>query len=284
MSLLLCYVVGLGHTGSTLLDLSLSAHPQVTGVGEAKKLRLYMEDRPSGTGHDSRRCSCGIDPVTDCPFWLAVDAQLARDGRRLRELDLQSTDDSVFAADNRAFFDAVAAVTGSSVVVDSSKSAVRLQRLVGLTGLVVVPVHLVRSTFGTVASYKRRGHDLPRAASLYARFTWAAMRAAPSVPRATISLEALASEPEAVLSRLMRCLDLGLHPDQLAWSGTDHHQIGGNGMRFTTSSAFHRPDDGRDDLSVAERAVLTATCRPIEALARARERRFMAQVSPERVR
>jgi hypothetical protein len=282
MTPLVCYVVGLGHTGSTLLDLSVSAHPQVTGVGEAKKLRLYMEDRPSGIGHESRRCSCGVDPITDCAFWRAVDAALAREGRSLGNLDLQSEDDRVFAADNTAFFVALASVSGSSVMVDSSKSAVRLQRLVGLTDLTVVPVHLVRSTFGTVSSYKRRGYDVRRAASAYARFTWAAMRAAPSVPRATISIEALASEPAAVLSRLMDRLGLDLHPDQFDWSNADHHQIGGNGMRFTTSSAFRPPDDGRDELTVAERAILTATCRPIEALARARERRFMAPVPQAR--
>ena len=55
------YVVGNGHSGSTLLDLMLGSHSKIESVGELKKLPqiFFMPTRPK------RQCNSGV-PVDEC--------------------------------------------------------------------------------------------------------------------------------------------------------------------------------------------------------------------------
>lgn len=275
---LTCYLVGLGHTGSTLLDLIISSHSRVTTVGEAKKLLSYTsEDLPLGSKEIvDRRCTCGVDPLPACPFWTDVDRALRRHELRLAQLDLQNPDDEVFRAHNRAFFRAVAEVSGAKVVVDSSKSAVRLQRLGSVAGLPLAPIHVVRSAPGTVGSFVKRGMSLGRAVSKYNRFTWVAVRTIGHRPAATVSLETLAEDPERVLRPLMSYLGLDFEAEQLDWGAGTHHNIHGNEMRFTENPELRRPSNGRADLTGLQWGVARAGCAPFELVARRREQRFLA--------
>jgi hypothetical protein len=63
------YIAALGHSGSTLLELTLGNHPRMVNVGEVERLsiqfaRMNSANRPG-------LCSCGKRP-TDCPVWGAV--------------------------------------------------------------------------------------------------------------------------------------------------------------------------------------------------------------------
>jgi len=49
------YIAGLGHSGSTILDMSLGTLPGVVGLGELKTLI----DNQSRERHYSSLCSCG---------------------------------------------------------------------------------------------------------------------------------------------------------------------------------------------------------------------------------
>ena len=72
----LLLIRGLGHSGTTILDLALGANPNVTGLGEAA--RLLLSPRRSDA-HDGpyqlrsnlrfkRLCSCG-SVAADCSIW-----------------------------------------------------------------------------------------------------------------------------------------------------------------------------------------------------------------------
>jgi hypothetical protein len=77
MNLLL--IRGLGHSGTTILDLALGAHPAITGLGEA--IRILERPRPGEEGRGpaqlrgalryERRCTCG-QLAADCPVWGPV--------------------------------------------------------------------------------------------------------------------------------------------------------------------------------------------------------------------
>jgi hypothetical protein len=70
--------------------------------------------------------------VFECPFWQNVDRVLREQaGLRLCEIDLDSGDGPTFAAHNRAFFRAVARVSGKRIIVDSSKKVDRLEAFAG---------------------------------------------------------------------------------------------------------------------------------------------------------
>lgn len=60
------YITGSGHSGSTLLDRLLGAHPDISALGEIHRysLGLHRFEMPF-------RCDCG-ETVLDCPFWTAV--------------------------------------------------------------------------------------------------------------------------------------------------------------------------------------------------------------------
>jgi hypothetical protein len=58
------YIMGSGHSGSTLLDIILGNHPDVVSVGE---LTYLVRD----AWIDNKRCACGTTG-NECPFWSAV--------------------------------------------------------------------------------------------------------------------------------------------------------------------------------------------------------------------
>ena len=72
----LLLIRGLGHSGTTILDLALGAHPQVTGLGEAS--RILETPKPGeerrgpavlrGSQRGERRCTCGASAM-ECPIW-----------------------------------------------------------------------------------------------------------------------------------------------------------------------------------------------------------------------
>ena len=60
-------ILGIGHSGSTILDMALGCHPDIVGLGEVSKvLRTPLEEFERR--YDHGRCSCGTTP-SDCAFW-----------------------------------------------------------------------------------------------------------------------------------------------------------------------------------------------------------------------
>lgn len=231
----LIYIVSLGHSGSTLLDLLISGHPAVATAGEAKNISPLRASR--------RRCHCG-ERVSECPFWQRVAAVL-RDRHELhfQDLDLESGCDATFEAHNLALFAAVHEVTGRRIIVDSSKNIERLRRLLDTGRFDIHPIHLVRAPHGIVYSKIRKGHQGWIAQSRrYARGLKNARTALRDIDHAYVRYEELAVHPARVLSELMSGLGLEFMPRQLDWSGRERHDAGGNRMR--RGPAEIRLDDG----------------------------------------
>ena len=65
MKIRVAYIIGHGHSGSTLLDLMLGTHSTFVSTGEVKHLGAAVH----GTKHDL--CICG-QTISDCPFWQRV--------------------------------------------------------------------------------------------------------------------------------------------------------------------------------------------------------------------
>ena len=65
------YIAGLGHSGSTILDLALGVHTDAVGLGEVYTL-LRKKQRQN---HMGSLCSCG-ETATKCPFWSKLDKAL----------------------------------------------------------------------------------------------------------------------------------------------------------------------------------------------------------------
>ncbi|MDY7110140.1 MAG: sulfotransferase [Planctomycetota bacterium] len=251
----LIYITGRGHSGSTLLDLLISAHPDVVSVGEAKCL-VTRPDEP---------CTCGADTVFVCPFWTRVDAALQEGaGLRLREIDIDSLDAETFAAHNRAFFEAVARVTGRRFIVDSSKNVDRLAALLEAALFPVRAIHLVRSPYGVVYSNARRGRDWLYHTYNYTYAMMKTRRLLEGREHLEVRYEELVHQPRRAVERIMDEIGLAFDPGQLDWAKPARHNIYGNPMRFATESTIRLDTKWRKGLSLRQKLAigwLTTPCR-----------------------
>jgi len=261
----LIYVMGRGHSGSTLLDSVLSADPDVEGVGEIV----------AAMGRYDKSCSCG-ESIGDCPFWVAVRAEAERvsdsswadlvavNQRQARVQRFPAT----LAASARssavrrqwellvAPLQAVRSVAGVPVVVDSSKEATRALFFSRFVPGVVI-VHLVRDPSDVVASdlhrirngtfrFQRRqiptgGHELPflilsAVGWLVTNGLCELVARRGSAPVVSVRYEELCDDPVAVIHAVAaaagRSFDVG--PKRVAAGGplSFGHKIGGNAIRL----------------------------------------------------
>lgn len=155
------YIAGAQHCGSTMLDAVLGAAPSARSLGEVGGFHRHTD----GAG-----CDCGC-PAASCPPCRAVVAQLAgtsgleRFGvvsrlplkeRRAHWTVIGGARRREYASLADGVFDAAAAATGASILVDSSKNAGRAGALVHDSRHEVRVVHLVRDGRSYLASKRRR--------------------------------------------------------------------------------------------------------------------------------
>lgn len=226
------YITSRGHSGSTLLDLLISAHSQVVSVGELKMLIRHF-DAP---------CTCGADNLASCPFWIKVDQRLQAAGYpELKALNIDGKDPQTFADHNRALYEIVAEQTGCDDVVDSSKNLDRLQSLLDLTSFDIRVINLIRSPYGVVWSNLKRGRDWRYHARNYSLAMTQTLKYLRDHQYMIVRYEDMVADTEATMRRVMEHVGLEFELTQLEWAQRKGHNIYGNEMRFTTSSDI-RPD------------------------------------------
>ena len=228
------YIAGCSHSGTTLLDLLLSTHPGVCGLGEA---RMLVEDdrRPEYTSNaDERTCSCG-DAINQCPLWS-------------RFLDrVESTSDVGFGEHYATLIDLFHSVVGPDVVVsDSSKYIGPLRRLIAALcdgDLVdidpddLLVVHLIKDVRAFATSMKYR-HDLAPWSLAKQFYKWytanqkiSTFLDSENIASVQVTYEQLCFHPDAVLGRIFDAA--GVVPSEQTGdlSAAEAHVGLGNPMR-----------------------------------------------------
>lgn len=249
----LVYVVSRGHSGSTLLDFLLGSHSHIFSTGEAK----MFQQQPN------KRCTCGASSWSACPFWSAVDRRMLADsGFGLEGIPLDSEDLSEFARANRAFFAAVQAVSEKPMVLDSSKSIARLEKLLA-SGIEVRPIHLLRDACGVVYSNIKKGRAVMRYCRPYVREHLHAAYVLRGRPHAEVLYEDLARDPARELERIARFLGLEPEPEGLQhWRNLERHNFGGNKMRFGKTDEIRLDESWRTGLRVHQKLWIRASTFP----------------------
>ncbi len=236
------YIVSIGHSGSTLLELLIGRHKEVTGVGEIKG--LYPKQALSANKPlRAKRCNCNdINPL-DCPFWQQVDShQLNKYGFGLEDLDLNSASDHIFTSHNHAVFETVADISQCSFIVDGSKSHQRLSRLLTLNDLQIKVIHLLRAPVANVYSNMCKGNSLLQASRNWVwnyLYTQYLLR---NTDHYSLNYEDLAENPGVVMASLMDWLGLTYNKQQLQWNKSILHRIGGNRRVRKSTDARIIPD------------------------------------------
>ena len=237
----LLLIRGLGHSGTTILDLALGAHSQITGLGEAVRL---LEKPSPGDSHrgparlrgdlrHQRRCTCG-QVAAQCPVWGPV-------------LEwLPEHDDLALSVKLRRLLEALAeSGAGSNSdaphwVVDSYQDDLQLQNLEA-PDLEIRILHLTRDVRSWVYSRsrdgRRHGRWLP---GLVPLLRWCRVNARQDrwlqrcgKPVLRIGYEQLALSPEQTLRRICEWLDIAWEDKMLApMKNSLSHILSGNRMRF----------------------------------------------------
>lgn len=255
------------RSGSTLLDQLLGAHPRITSTGELHHLRAYVTQ--NRTLHDPvypLACSCGLN-VVDCDFWNDVDERLGTSLanlrlsprfttprpryqgivgiaqarlRRIAEKALlnqpNGADRLFFGAartvtDNCRLYDAIAAVTNATHIVDSSKSIPRCNIVASSRPENHRIVLLCRDFRAVVFSKMQRGRDLSQSARSWAEIVWqmetlASQHADRHVYR--LRYEDLCSDPKTEMQRICDFLCVEYDTMMLSRPVANVHQIGGS--------------------------------------------------------
>jgi hypothetical protein len=251
------YIAGTSHSGSTLLDLMLNAHPAIFAGGEVLKLNRQLQAK------DARRdiyahCACGAPSLWQCPFWSRVDERTrAASGKSLVDLDMLDHGNlDARRAPNAIVLKAMAETSGKPFIVDSSKLPKRLSYLMRLDDLDVYPVHLIREPKGQIHSVRRKHGGLVKHIFRYELIHAQISGMLRSVPHSVVRYEDLVRDPKTALESVLAPIGLDFDPRQLDWAGAEKHEVAGNHMRFDTSSALVLDTAWRDGLSAAQKLAI----------------------------
>lgn len=300
------FLAGWGRSGSTLLDRLLGSLHEITSLGEMRDVCLRG-------GLENRRCSCGA-AFRSCPFWAQVgrcafgargwdDPVVSEIDQARRRLDRPwmlpllvlprlgsrhfRTRLDWYTGQLAILFRAVAAVSGTPFLLDSSKIATHAL-LLRRAGLQVRVVHLVRDSRAVLWSWRRpvlrsdgasAGEQLRRYRTLpgvgrylgYNLMAQLLCRVTGSSRR--VRYEDLVASPAQVLGELLVHLRLPLAPsdgvalDQIAGGYLDLpslHAADGNPMRLQPGRLTIRPDEEwRRALPRLHRLIITGLTAPL---------------------
>jgi hypothetical protein len=225
------YIAGLGHSGSTLLDLILGTHSAVVGLGEVGRV-VAAEAANPGQG-DGTTCSCGYR-AADCHFW----------GRLLPRLE--SEPEASYGRRYGILLDSFGEAFGrETILVDSSKYLGRLAALEDLDDIDLRVLFLVRdvrsfttSEIDTAGRRQAAGLDARRSSPFATFRRWHAENRKTErflvenrLPFFRLGYEELCLAPERILPRICAFLDVAYEPAMLVPVGSASHVLRGNRMR-----------------------------------------------------
>lgn len=290
-------MMGWGRSGSTLLDTMLG---ELDGFFSAGELRYvfnhFVKKRP---------CGCGR-PIDECQVWKPVmhrvmqrveldhdlrrAAAWQRDAVRLRHLprllELRQTPLAgplaQYVSALKATYEGIAEVTGSTVVIDSSKRPSDAAILRLLPDVEVYLVHLVRDPRAVAYSWRRkrpqmdRDSDMQRYGTLASSGNWLSWNVMAEivcrrhgVERCRrIRYEDLVADPRRVLQDIAVLTETEgvLLPtlDDSRVTLLENHTVAGNPRRFDTGITTIRSDEEwLHQQSLRDRVVVTAVSAPL---------------------
>jgi hypothetical protein len=291
----LCYVVGTGRSGSTLVGTILGEYPGVFCAGELRFLweRGFLENR---------FCGCG-ERFSDCPLWTAVveragittdPARLAAVCDRVVRMRRIGTWLTGRGAEDPAVVDlgehyrrvhaAIAVETGCRVVVDTSKSPAFALVLESVGIRPESYLHLVRDPRAAAWSWSRStpshapaGDTEPmdrfppaKSAALWLFWNTVARRRLDARDRTCVArYEDFAARPRTEIERIARALRIGegsppCFDDESSVRLSGNHTVAGNpGRRRSGATTIVADDEWRRSMPTPARTAVTAITLPL---------------------
>ncbi len=227
------YIAGLGHSGSTILDMSLGTLPGVIGLGELKTL---MDDH-TREKHYTSICSCG-KKATECMIWKEVPVLL--EGK-------QNDPEKI-----EAILDLLQKIYGERIsLADSSKNSYAYLKYLHKNHDLRV-IYLTRDIRSW--SYSRHLSTGKPVIYFFLRWVLENIKLRSQIRKMGIrpmkaGYEELALFPEHVLKRIAAFTNLGYSDSMLTPGLTNSHIISGNVARADSMKRMHWRYDARWMLS-----------------------------------
>ncbi len=294
------YVGGVGRSGSTLLDLFVGQDDRVFPVGEL----VHLWDRGL---RNNNRCGTG-EPFSDNEFWQEVglkafggwneidvdrmaELKTAVDRNRFVPQLLVPWTSPAFASDIAdygeviaAVYRAVLAVSGASVVLDSSKHVSTAAFLRRVPSIDLRILHLVRDSRGVAFSWTKQvkmtevvagDEEMDRLRPVRSAWRWDCWNGLFSllgrmgVPTSLLRYEDLISDPAGAVETVLSLAGLEGNRLVVTDKGVEVDPVpslGGNPSRFRTGTVPIRVDDAwRRELPTSSRLLVTAMTAPLLA-------------------
>jgi hypothetical protein len=292
------YVVGLGRSGSTILSNSLG---QIGGYFSAGELNFIWRHNVI----ENRLCGCGR-PFRECPVWTRVMEEafggmdgvdpremmrLQSSGTRTRHIPLILTARGDRVLKERLekllisygrLYEAIGSVTGSRVIVDSSKEPAHGYAMSLVPDLDFYVLHLIRDPRAAAYSWlKKKPQPDTDSREHMVRFSpakssalWNSWNAsAEALWRRTpekylrLRYEDFVANPRKGLERILEFVgftaELPLAGEREVMLGISH-TVSGNPNRFETGAVELRPDrEWMDKMQPRHRALVTALTLPL---------------------
>jgi hypothetical protein len=293
----LAYVLSTSFSGSTLLSMLLNRLDAVCTVGEAIGPPLTSV-RPTFP------CSCGATLLT-CEFWSDLQRRIpgfdplnpglafydsrrtsisskvingssgapALDGIRdqlIRRLPAFEQQWHTVVRRNVEFARAILSLTHAEIFLDSSKSPIRLRRLLAIEDLDVSVIHLIRSPLGFAASNLRHhGVGVEKSARIWNKTLAQSVALRRLVRGAWVQViyESLAAAPEMQIDRIAQEFRIQRSVNSYANFRHFTHHIIGNTMRLGTDGTIAPDLAWSQLLSSRQRAVVLKRTSPYAARA-----------------
>jgi hypothetical protein len=297
------FIGGLGRSGSTLLERILCELPGVCGMGEI--VHLWQRGLV-----DDELCGCGV-PFSSCPFWRDVGDAAFGGWPAFDVAEFQALKESVdrtrfvpvlagpaltaglrrrvadYGGVYRRLYDAVRAVSGRDVLVDSSKHVSLACCLRWSEEIDLRILHVVRDARAVAYSWSKtvgrpeavegsaEGAYMARWSGRKTALHWNAQNlgfdvlARRGVPTLRVRYEDFMRSPAATLREIAgfagldEAVSMPFDGD-MAVRLTSNHQVAGNPMRFRSGRVELRADEAwKAELGAGQRRVVTGLTLPL---------------------
>jgi Sulfotransferase family len=292
------YVVGLGRSGSTILSNSLG---QVGGYFSAGELNFIWRHNVI----ENRLCGCGR-PFGECPVWTRVMGEafggmdmvdpremmrLQASGTRTRHIPFMLTERGrqrlagrleKLLTTYRRLYEAIASVTDSRVIVDSSKEPAHGYAMSLVPGIDFYVLHLIRDPRAAAYSWLKqkpqpdtdtREHmarfSPTKSSALWDSWNVSAEALWRRIPDKYLRLryEDFVADPRTSLERILGLVGatagLPLAGEREVRLGVSH-TVSGNPNRFETGAVELRPDrEWISSMNLRDRILVTALTFPL---------------------
>lgn len=233
------YILGSGHSGSTLLDLLLGSHSHIESVGEVFKYFDFLSDE-STRPEEKRFCTCGKH-IKKCEYWGKVRNDIASIYGQ-DAIELRTTDSKKFIHYNYDLIQSILNISGKRYFCDSSKDFIRLKQFWKSDLFDVYTIFLVRDARAVSYSSKRKGYNLYVRSlkwNIYNIWCYINLKTIwKNKKHIFIKYEEFSNNPEKYLRKILEDIDLAVEETQFKFWEYRHHNLAGNRMKLNKTQTI----------------------------------------------